>query len=62
MKRLKLLSLLAIPAVVLPVVFTTTSCSAYGALNDSYRIIDKDSGGKNIKELSKPKASINDLL
>jgi hypothetical protein len=62
MKRLKLLSLLAIPAVILPVAFATTSCSAYSALNVGYKIIDENSGERKLSELNTPKSSIKDLL
>jgi hypothetical protein len=62
MKRLKLLSLLAIPAVILPVVFTATSCSAYSALNTGYKVINVNSVNKYLNELKKPSPSLHDLL
>jgi hypothetical protein len=62
MKKLKLLSLLALPAVVLPIAFSVTSCSAYSALNVGYKYIDDNSIGKKFQSLDRPNVSIDNLL
>jgi hypothetical protein len=62
MKKLKLLSLLIAPAVILPVAFSVTSCSAYSSLNAGYKVIDNNSINKNLNSLAKPSTSAGNLL
>jgi hypothetical protein len=59
MKKLKLLSLLAFPAIILPVAFSITACSP---LDNVYKVIDTNSDGKQYHSLKSPSASVHDLL
>jgi hypothetical protein len=59
MKKLKFLSLLLIPTISMPVIFSITSCST---LQKSYKIIDVNSTEKEYKNLSTPGPSLHSLM